>query len=204
MNYLETEIKLYVPDLNAVIQRLESIGGKLVHPRVFEYNVRYENAEKTLTPSGIVIRLRRDAVTRLTFKSPGSVAGDAIRTRFEAEVEVSDFDTMETILGQLGYYPYMIYEKYRTTYELEGESGSAEIVFDEMPYGHFMEIEGDPKAIESMITRLELNDALRCKDSYAALFDLVRRNLDLNFQDLTFDNFKDIDVPQAAFCGPEE
>ena len=203
MNYIETELKLYVPDLASVTERLETIGGQLTKPRVHEYNIRFENAEQSLARSGIVVRLRRDAKTWLTFKSPGSVEGDGIRTRYEAEVEVSDFDTMETILGQLGYYPYMVYEKYRTTYEFECEAGSAEIVFDEMPYGHFMEIEGDPAAIEAVISQLGLEHTHRYGDSYVGLFHCVRHHLQLDFHDLTFENFEGIDVPESAFQRPE-
>jgi adenylate cyclase class 2 len=118
-----------------------------------------------------------------------------IVSRFEAEVEVSDFEAMETILGRLGYTPYMVYEKYRTTYELDG----AEIVLDEMPYGNFVEIEGDEDTIEKVINRLGLQQAARYDGSYAVLFERVRRALGLTFTDLTFANFKDVDVPESAF-----
>jgi adenylate cyclase class 2 len=118
-------------------------------------------------------------------------------SRFEAEVEVSDFDTMSLILEHLGYRPYMAYEKYRTTYELD----SAEIVLDEMPFGNFVEIEGEAATIERIITRLNLQDAERFGRSYTGLFELVKRNLDLEFRDLTFENFEDIQVPVSALQG---
>jgi adenylate cyclase, class 2 len=164
--------------------------------------VRYENAERSLTPSGIVIRLRHDTQNWLTFKSPGEVVGGGIRSRFEAEVEVSDFDTMETILGQLGYYPYMIYEKYRTTYIVESPVGQAEVVLDEMPYGNFVEIEGEPTVIAMVVSYLDLHDAPRYSASYTTLFDYVRQHLRLSFQDLTFANFEGIAVPGSAFLPP--
>src|SRR5688572_8777912 len=144
----ETEIKLYVPHLELVQVRLERVGAKLTAPRVYERNVRYENAEKSLTPNGIVVRLRQDSRVRLTYKEGGSVQEHVV-SRTEIEVEVSDFDAMEIILGKLGYHPHMVYEKYRTTYELD----DAEIVLDEMPYGNFVEIEGDKEVIETVIKR---------------------------------------------------
>jgi len=193
-DYTETEVKLYVPHLEVVQVRLERLGAKLVAPRVFERNVRYENAARTLTPNGIVLRLRQDTHTRLTYKDNATVQ-NGIVSRFEAEVEVSDFDTMATILTKLGYSPYMVYEKYRTTYELDG----AEIVLDELPYGNFVEIEGSADAIERVIERLELGGAARYPASYVALFDNVRRNLGLQFTDLTFANFNGIVVPEKAF-----
>jgi len=193
-NHTETEVKLYIPHLEVVQVRLEGLGAKLVAPRVYERNVRYDDAGHTLTPAGIVLRLRQDARVRLTYKDSAS-AQDGIISRFEAEVEVSDFNTMDTILRKLGYTPYMVYEKYRTTYQLD----SAEVVLDEMPYGNFVEIEGEASTIEQVISRLDLSGARRYPASYAALFDNVRRNLGLDFNDLTFANFQGVSVPERAF-----
>ncbi len=193
-NYNETEIKLYVPDLQAVQQKLEAAGAELTAPRVYERNVRYDNKERTMTPHGMVVRLREDTRVRLTYKDDGTVT-DGITSRFEAEVEVSDFDAMETILGKLGYTPYLIYEKYRTTYEIDG----AEVVLDEMPYGNFVEIEGDIDAIERLISTLELSDAQRLEGSYSTLFERLRQKLGLKFTDLTFESFKGVTVREEDF-----
>lgn len=193
--YQEVELKLYVPDLETTRQRLEALGAHLVSPRVYERNVRYENSEQSLSPNGIVVRLRRDTRTLLTYKGPSVKLDDGVRTRFEAEVEVSDFDTMEMILGKLGYFPYMVYEKYRTTYALDG----ADIVLDEMPYGNFVEIEGEAAAIHRLRAALHLADAPNFGDSYAVLFDRVRAYLKLGFHDLTFANFAGVRVPPEAF-----
>jgi adenylate cyclase class 2 len=193
-NYTETEVKLYVPFLEAVQVRLERLGAQLTAPRVFERNIRYDNVQRTLTPRGVVVRLRQDTRTRLTYKDNGK-ARDGIVTRTEIEVEVSDFDAMSAILMKLGYTPYMVYEKYRATYELDG----AEIVLDEMPYGSFVEIEGEEKTVADIMKRLELDRAPRMDGSYADLFERVRRHLNLTFTDLTFDNFKGVRVPEEAF-----
>jgi adenylate cyclase, class 2 len=190
----ETEIKLYVPHLELVQIRLERIGAKLVTPRVYERNVRYENADKTLTSQGIVVRLRKDTRVRLTYKEGGTVQ-DGIVSRTEIEVEVSDFEAMETILAKLGYKPYLIYEKYRTTYMFE----NAEIVLDEMPYGHFVEIEGEAATIEMLMKRLDLTEAKRYEGSYTTLFEQVKKYLGLDIHDLTFENFRGMNVPESAF-----
>ncbi|MEZ4670562.1 MAG: class IV adenylate cyclase [Anaerolineae bacterium] len=187
--YNETEIKLYTPDFEAVRQQLEAAGAVLTAARVYERNVRYDDGERTLTPRGIVVRLREDRRVRLTYKDEGTVE-NGIVSRYEAEVEVSDFGTMEAILGKLGYTPYLIYEKYRTTYELDG----TEVVLDEMPYGKFVEIEGEATAIEGVISKLGLGNARRLGGSYAVLFERVRRKLGLAFTDLTFANFAGIAV----------
>jgi adenylate cyclase class 2 len=192
---IETEIKLYVPHLEMVQIRLERIGAKLTAERVYERNVRYENAEKTLTEQGIVVRLRQDSRARLTYKGRADRNDSGITSRLEAEVEVSDFGAMETILGKLGYTPYMGYEKYRTTYT----ANNAEIVLDELPYGNFIEIEGEAAAIQSLIKQLDLSDAPQYDGSYTTLFERVKKHLGLTFNDLTFENFKGVNVPESAF-----
>ena len=189
----ETEIKLYVPDLAAVEARLRELGAELAHPRVFERNVRYDDAGR-LSAERKVLRLREDSIVRLTFKDDGAGLDGGPYTRFEAEVTVSDFDTMQTILGRLGYAPYMTYEKYRTTWAF----GGVEVLLDEMPYGNFVEIEGDGAKIMPMVAQLGLNEAPRMTASYGALFDRVRGRLGLAFTDLTFANFAGVVVPPSA------
>lgn len=198
---LEIEAKLWVPDLALVAAALAARGGVLRHPRVLERNIRYEDAAGTLLAGGIVLRLRQDSRVRLTYKSPAEPApADGVQARFEAEVEVDDFARMDLILRKLGYRPLMIYEKYRTTYTL----GEVEVVLDEMPYGHFVEIEGSPEAIEAAIDALDLAACHRFAESYARLFEHVRANLGLAFTDLTFANFAGIEVPFEALLPPGE
>lgn len=191
----ETEIKLYVPDLTAVEERLQAHGAQLVHPRMYERNLRYEDAAHSLTPRGIVLRLRQDANATLTYKEDGGAFVNGISRRFEAEVMIDDLETMALILEKLGFSPYMSYEKYRTTYQYNG----CEVVLDEMPYGHFVEIEGEPEAIEATLSGLSLARAPRMTASYALLFDRLRTRLDLPFSDLTFENFAGISVPEGFF-----
>lgn len=198
-DYLEVEVKLYVANLRPVEQRLKEAHAALVMPRTFEYNVRYENAENTLTAQSIVIRLRRDQKIRLTYKEPTEQIDSEIQARFEAEVEIDDMKAMGVILEKLGYHPQVIYEKYRTTYELE----HTEVVLDEMPYGNFVEIEGKPDDIRRVIGLLGLEAARQYRTNYIQMFENVRRNLDLDVPHLTFEHFNGVDVPQTAFEPPD-
>jgi adenylate cyclase class 2 len=192
--YVENEVKIHVPDLDAIAAWLVAAGAVLVAPRVFERNVRYENGAQTFSPQGIVLRLRQDARVRLTYKEPGVVKDGALE-RFEAEVTVDNFDTMDLILRRLGFQPFVVYEKYRTTYRL----GGAEIVLDEMPYGHFIEIEAESSVIDATLNTLGLRDSPRILMSYLALFARVKAALGLSCHDLTFANFDGITVPPEIF-----
>jgi len=202
--YLEVEAKLWVDDFRPVEGRLARLGAITRHPRTFERNIRYEDGAGSLTPAGIVLRLRQDDRVRLTYKghaeSGPALAAQGLQARFEAEVTLDDFATMDLILRRLGFRPAMSYEKYRTTYDLHG----VEILLDEMPYGQFVEVEGEPEAIQATLTALGLADNRRFQVSYAVLFEYVRAHLGLTFTDLTFANFEDIHVPVEAFSPPEE
>lgn len=193
----EVEVKFHIDDLKVIEAKLQSIGATLTKERVYERNIRYENADKTLTAQGIVVRLRQDTTTRLTYKEPPATLPDNFQLshRYEAEVEVSDFATMQTILGKLGYYHHMMYEKYRTTYTFE----SVEIVLDEMPYGNFIEIEGTDKTIEAAIIALGLESSDRIVTNYIYLFEVIKQALKLDVHDLSFANFEGVTVPKQLF-----
>jgi len=190
---MEIEVKLWVDDLAAAESTLVSLGAVLSAPRVLERNVRYELPNGSLGKRGMVLRLRQDSRVRLTYKE-GGTATDGVVSRFEAEVEVSDFKTMDSILVLLGYLHDMAYEKYRTTYLIDG----CEVVLDELPFGKFIEIEGSHEQIIALISRLGMVDELRVQMSYVRAFDVIRKKMGLLFGDATFDNFAKIQLPNTV------
>ncbi len=197
MKNYETEVKIYLDSVEAIHDRLQENGAQLVRERTYERNVRYDVSDNTLTSRGVVIRLREDDSVKLTYKEPGTIERGII-TREELEVEVSSFDTMQAILGKFGYAPSMLYEKYRTIYFWH----DTHIMLDELPYGNFIEVEGNREDIEWVLDSIGLTHAERREDSYAKLFDYVKHHMELNFRDLTFDNFDELDVPESAFIPP--
>ncbi|MCE2488999.1 MAG: class IV adenylate cyclase [Anaerolineae bacterium] len=193
----ETELKLFCANLMNVRRRLESMGAQPRGERVLERNLRYEDDSNSLAARDIVLRLRQDARARLTLKMPGDSAPgrDAILRRFEAEVEVSDFDTAALILERLGYQVQLHYEKYRSTWAL----GTAEIALDELPCGNFVEIEGDEEQIEHAVMALALENAPRLPMSYAAIFDEIQAYLGLPLHELSFAAFANIALPPGFY-----
>ncbi|HPO58456.1 MAG TPA: class IV adenylate cyclase [Anaerolineaceae bacterium] len=192
-NDQEIEVKFYVRDLAAVRVRLEALGAVLAAERVLEHNLRFDTPDGRLTQQGLVLRLRRDRRAVLTFKGP-SRPDASVAERTEIEVEVGDFDAARRLLEALGYRVGVMYEKYRTTYRL----GELEVVLDELPYGHFVEIEGpDADAIQAGAEQLGLDWEVRCVKSYLALFNhLVNRRL-LDARNLTFAELKGVSVSAA-------
>lgn len=186
----EIEAKFYVQDLKSIGTRIQDLGARLIQPRVLETNLRFDLPDGGLRSQGRVLRLRQDTAARLTYKEPGK--GDqGIIQRKEIEFVVGDFEKARYLLEALGYQQVLIYEKYRTTYEL----ADCHIMLDEMPYGNFVEIEGaGTEPIQKLATELNLNLKASLTASYSALFERVRQARQLNFTDLTFDNFSEIKV----------
>jgi adenylate cyclase class 2 len=185
----ELEVKFYLSRRKELEAKLDTLG-QIHAPRVYEVNLRFDTPDLSLTANGRLLRLRRDTKTRITYKGGGSIEGGA-RLRQELEFTVSDFDTAKALFEALGYQVYTMYEKYRTTYHL----GNVEVDLDEMPTGDFLEIEGpDGESIQRAAQQLGLNWDARILDSYTMLFEHVRGQLGLGFRDLSFENFKGLEI----------
>ena len=189
MENQELEVKLYVSDLEALKKKLIALGASTKQARTREINLRFDTANGELTRNFKALRLRSDTAARLTYKGPSS-SKDGVRVRQEIEFEVSDFSAARSFLEALGYQVAMIYEKQRAEYSLLGTS----ISLDELPYGDFVEIEGDdPQVIRQVSDMLVLNWENRVFESYVTLFIRLQSEYNLEFRDLIFDNFEELD-----------
>lgn len=186
----EIEVKFYVEAVSPIATRLDALGAVQVQARIHEYNLRFDTPTASLTRQSKVLRLRRDSASHLTFKGPGALV-DGVSQRQEIEFTLDDFESARAFLQALGYQVSMVYEKYRAVYRLE----TALVTLDELPFGHFVEIEGpDGATIQQVCARLSLNWGARIIDSYAALFYAVRHALGINSHHLTFDVFSGVQV----------
>lgn len=189
---LEVEVKFFVERLTAVRQRLLDLGAELHKPRVFERNVRFDTPDERLRLAGQLLRLRQDTAVRLTYKGiPANPPASEAKVREELEIAVSDFATAALICQRLGFQPLQTYEKYRETFLWNG----VEIVLDEMPFGDFVELEGEESAIRETAVRLSLDWSKRLLTNYLALMGQVRQHFNLPFTDLTFVNFENLEIP---------
>ncbi len=168
---IEKKYRLSVDEQARVRKRLDETGAELIGED-FEENTLY--AGGALEPRRTVLRLRcTDRATTLTYKE--RFASDStIKRQREDETQVEDADAMRAILDALGYRPALVYEKRRETWQ----AMNAEIVVDELPFGYFVEIEGDEEAIEKAETLLELSNSEACMESYPELTERygTRRN----------------------------
>jgi len=193
MDFQELELKYYVLDLRRIEAKLKELGASCSQPRLLEANLRFDTSDYSLSREGKALRLRYDTEARITYKGP-SQAREGIRLREEIEFVVDNYQAARAFLLALGYQVSVFYEKYRTVYLM----GGVHIMLDELPYGNFVEIEGpDPASIQVVNSALNLNWETRIPESYTILFDRLRDMLKLPFRDLSFDNFRDLQVSAA-------
>ena len=201
MNGQEIEAKFHIKNLKNIELRLLELKALLIQPRVHEINLRFDRPDGELRNSQRVLRLRQDEKARFTFKGPSEETTGGVMSRREIEFEVGDFESAKQFLEALGFNAVVFYEKFRTTYELN----NTHIMLDELPYGDFIEIEGDNvDMIHSIADALGLNWDAMIKAGYHALFDRVAIKYGLEPSQLSFTalekikiNLSDMDVKPA-------
>lgn len=197
---LEVEVKFFVADMTAVREKLFGMADcHLKTARLYERNVVFDTAVETLRHNQQLLRLRQDENVRLTFKGPAPAqqALSQAKVREEIEVTLDNFDHMSQLLQRLGFQPVLVYEKYRETFVC----GAVEVVLDELPYGHFVELEGPEAALRLLAEQLGLAWSRRLLTNYLAMLAQVQVAYGLPFSDLTFANFADITVDGAKLWG---
>ena len=143
-------------------RRLTELGATN-RGRAFETNTLY--AGHNLDPRIHVLRLRRAGDRAVLTYKERSPTDSPIKRQREDETAVEDAQALTAILDALGYQPSAVYEKRRETWTFAG----AEIVIDELPFGFFVEIEGEEHSIAEAERLLELADVEAEHASYPEL-----------------------------------
>jgi adenylate cyclase, class 2 len=183
MRVSEIEAKFYVARLDGLRHRIIQFGGLLSTPRHLEKNYRLDTPQGQLAAQRQVLRVRQGHGASLTLKQPGS----SPEIRQEIELEIDDAERGLALLERLGYQVVVRYEKYREVFRL----GQIMIMLDELPFGDFLEIEGENlEALQAAAQRLELVWERRLRLNYLELFDLLRRRYDPSPEAATFEAFQ--------------
>ncbi|HTG88418.1 MAG TPA: class IV adenylate cyclase [Pyrinomonadaceae bacterium] len=175
---VEKKYRLTVAERDDVLRRLHEVGAE-DRGEEFEENTIYGGGALRETA---VLRLRRvNGKATLTYKErfPRS---SAIKRQREDETAVDDPSAMALILDALGFVPVLLYEKRRQTWRL----GRTEVVIDELPFGLFMEIEGDESDIEAAEQTLGISGLTAEHATYPQLTEQRGRRIG--------------DVVEARFC----
>jgi adenylate cyclase class 2 len=197
----EVEAKFHIANLDRIAERLEAFGAELLSPRVYEQNWRYDTPDRRLEANWQILRLRQSHKDVLTFKGRAKEV-DGTSQRPEYEIEVNDLEEARQLLEALGYEISGFYEKYRTEYRLEGMT----ITLDEMPFGDFVEIEGDVVPdIQGLAADLGLDWEANIIENYMVLFNRMKQVLGLEFEEMSFEALSDVEAnPQMWGITPAD
>ncbi len=191
---MEIEVKFFLRRLEDIRKRLIAHNALLIKNRLLERNLRFDTVGRDLANKKHVLRLRQDSQATLTFKRPLG----QVETREEFEVGIDDFESGRKILEALGYTVTTIYEKYRETYQIDPN----QVMLDELPFGCFVEIEGPSiESIRQLSDQLGLPWERRVQESYLELFDRIRRSLNLEFEEVTFEKLEGLTPVDPELLG---
>ncbi len=137
----EIEIKILEIDRKKIERDLISLGAKQAYDGEI-HAVYYDSPNHVIRNNRDTFRLRKEGTTSiLTFKRYIEEADAKVRE--EKEVEVSDFNTMRSILESVGFSGLFEMKKHRTSYQLEGVHFEFDKYHEEYEYiPEFLEIEG--------------------------------------------------------------
>ncbi|MCX7829666.1 MAG: class IV adenylate cyclase [Acidobacteria bacterium] len=181
--HMEVEVKVPFKNVEEVRNKILKAGGVLKRERHFESNFLYDFSDRSLSAQGCLLRIRElPEGALLTFKGK-VLQHEKFKTRPEAETLCQDKTAIKGILHSIGLKIYFRYEKYREEYNL----CNALVCIDELPFGFFLEIEGDEENIEKVAEILVLDRNLFSKKSYAAIYAEICREQGKPFSDILFE-----------------
>jgi adenylate cyclase class 2 len=170
----EIEMKLPVSDVSSLILKLRRLNA-IAFGRVFEKNTLYDTPDADLRRTGRLLRIRVETPARSSFSAPGvrsamvtSKAPPAVQTsakprykeKLERQLIIPGPKRWSRILSSLGFRAGFRYEKFRTAFRLP----DIHLDLDETPAGTFLELEGEPKAMDRVARALGYSpgDYLQC------------------------------------------
>ncbi len=179
---MEIEVKVPVPDVAVIADKARERGFDLVQRRHFESNTLYDFPDRSLSLAGCLLRVRETPRHALLTLKGRVVEHPQLKMRPEHETRCHDAEGLRAILEGLGLRPFFRYEKYREEYK----GMDALLCLDEMPFGHFLELEGSPEAIHALAASLGLSPSSFVNRSYADLYGEHCRTLGVPFGDIVF------------------
>lgn len=168
---VEAEVKVQCSDPEALISSHPEYGWRTVEPRHFEDNLIFDLPADALKNRGSILRIRIvDGKGTLTYKGlvPESYTSE-MKVRRELETGVHDPETLGAIFTALGFRRVFRYQKYRTVYGLTFGEDEVLAMRDELPFGDFLELEGDESVVSEVARSLGFSSSDFIRESYIGL-----------------------------------
>ena len=187
-NNIELEYKFWVKDKEKLIKVLNQ-KTSASKPRQYQSNVMFDNPAGTMQKTDGRIRVRTfgdSGEKTLTYKKPLPPQNGAKR---EIEYEIRFHDPngqIEKILEAMEFLPTTSYERFQTTWEIDG----VHVTLDEYPFADIIEIEGEKKDIERVAQELGFSTQQGLIKPADTLFQEWRKERGLTFKPhMRFDDF---------------
>lgn len=133
---IEKKYKIDKKLLVELTARLGELGAEFAY-ETFEEN--YLHRGGLLDGKSATLRVRKTASRiTLTYKEKITTEGE-FKQQIEFETDVTNAEATESIIEKLGYKLSVIYEKHRKAWHFN----NVEVTLDELPFGYYMEIEGE-------------------------------------------------------------
>jgi adenylate cyclase class 2 len=134
-----------------VIAKLKELGAEFLRE---DFEENYLHRGGLLDERNAVLRLRKIGDTAILTYKERIRNDDDIKHKIEFETAVADVAATENIIEKLGYRLDVVYEKRRQTWHFD----KVEVVMDDLPFGLYMEIEGEIDDIAEAEKLLEIED----------------------------------------------
>lgn len=174
--YIEKEIKLKVDDIANVSDVLRRSGAVFLGGAL-ERTIRFDTVDLDYEKKGKFIRVRSGFSNTITLKEKIASENKNVRARKETEFEIEDIDKMSYILTTLGLNYTRTMEKYRQHWSL----GNCAITLDELPFGIYMEIEGEESEISKVCKLLGVDENNKILVTYWDLWAEITDKKDIVF-----------------------
>ncbi len=179
-HYIEREIKLKIKDPQILISKLISLKAKKLGVG-FQRTTRMDTETMDLEKKGIFLRVRSGSKNIVTLKKKLRENADVFE-RQEIETEVKDVNKLADIFHGLGFTKRLILEKYRVEYEYNGVT----ISLDELPFGFYIELEGDSKKIFEVAKKLNLDTKDKITVTYWDIFEDYKKETGTKGESILF------------------
>jgi adenylate cyclase class 2 len=180
MEKIEKELKFKIDDPQSLIKYFLEKGAILLN-KSKEKTIRFDTPQLELEKKGIFLRVREGSKKTITLKEKIENY-QTIKTRKETEFIIEDIEGMKYILEKIGLKYIRIFEKFRINLKYK----DTVLSIDELPFGIYLEIEGEEKNIDIIIKELNYKDENKIIGTYWDLFEKYKLENNLKGIDILF------------------
>ncbi|SRR5258708_613896 len=183
---MEQEIKIKIENPEELISKLTALKAEKIGQN-FQRTTRMDTPNMDLEKNGTFLRVRTGYKNTVTLKKHLKESSKEVFEREEIETEVKDTNKLADIFANLGFTKRLIMEKYRMDFKYKDLT----ISIDELPFGFYVELEGEPEEIFKVAKELDFDIANKIMITYWDLFEEYKKQNNVQGENIIFpENYK--------------